>query len=147
MWERSKANLMEQWDFIGSFCQDENNLYLHNMKLKEAVGKCDLLMTSKRNRGIIEVNGGYNFAFMSILNGLRKGTRALSLGAKATGSSVGYGTEGSRRFFFCTVFHHGIIFLIVFVTDISFLFVYIYCSQGLWVLTDIFSPYSLVTHQ
>ncbi|EXB76376.1 hypothetical protein L484_005310 [Morus notabilis] len=35
-------------------------------------------------------------------NGERKGTRAVLLGAKATGSGVGYGTKGPRTFRRCS---------------------------------------------
>ncbi len=60
-----------------------------------------------------------------------KGQGRSSLGAKAAGSGVGYGTKGprtSRRFFFWAAVHRWISLIqppMVFVTEISFLF-----SQG-----------------
>jgi hypothetical protein len=60
-----------------------------------------------------------------------KGQGRSSLGAKAAGSGVGYGTKGprtSRRFFFWAAVHRWISPIqppMVFVTEISFLF-----SQG-----------------
>jgi len=67
-----------------------------------------------------------------------KGQGRSSLGAKAAGSGVGYGTKGprtSRRFFFWAAVHRWISPIqppMVFVTEISFLFsqVFLFCFWG-----------------